>query len=144
MRNRKIFVLFLNQNICCGYLQEPSQWDGCFEHPKHMLKIMCKKIFTILHRFFWFIYTYGLCLKKVLYCSCPLCKDSSFIDHAHCKQKHHRVLCLCKSTFSESTQKSLCYALGLCNTSEMFEVKNICINISKSFGHQNVSFFHLT
>ena len=24
------------------------QWDGYFEHPKHMLKLMGKKIFTIL------------------------------------------------------------------------------------------------
>ena len=45
--NRKIFFLFLNQNICCGYSKEPSQWDGSFEHSKHMLKIMGKKIFTI-------------------------------------------------------------------------------------------------
>ena len=28
--------LFLNQNIFCGYSKEPSQWDGSFEHPKHM------------------------------------------------------------------------------------------------------------
>ena len=27
-----IFLLFLNQNICCGYSKEPSQWDGSFEH----------------------------------------------------------------------------------------------------------------
>ena len=46
--NRLIFLLF-NQNICCGYSKEPSQWDGSFEHPKHMLKCMGKKIFTILH-----------------------------------------------------------------------------------------------
>ena len=33
----------LNQNICCGYSKEPSQWDGSFEHPKHMIKLMGKK-----------------------------------------------------------------------------------------------------
>ena len=27
--------------------KEPSQWDSSFEHPKHMLKLMGKKIFTI-------------------------------------------------------------------------------------------------
>ena len=32
----EFFFLFLNQNICCGYSKEPSQWDGSFEHPKHM------------------------------------------------------------------------------------------------------------
>ena len=29
------------------WVLEPSQWDGSFKHPKHMLKIMGKKIFTI-------------------------------------------------------------------------------------------------
>ena len=46
--NRKITFLFFNQNICCEYSKEPSQWDGSLEHPKHMLKIMGKKILTIL------------------------------------------------------------------------------------------------
>ena len=45
---KKIVFLFLNQNIRCGYSKEPSQWDGSFERPKHMLKLMGKKIFTIL------------------------------------------------------------------------------------------------
>ena len=44
-----IFSLFLNQNICCGYLKrqsqrdERSQLDGSFEHQKHMFKLMGKK-----------------------------------------------------------------------------------------------------
>ena len=46
--NRKIIFLFLNQNIFCGYSKEPSQLDGSFEHPKHMLIIIGKKILTIL------------------------------------------------------------------------------------------------
>ena len=29
-------VLFLNPNICCGYLKNRSQCDSNFEHPKHM------------------------------------------------------------------------------------------------------------
>ena len=37
-------------NICCGYSKEPSQRDGSFEHPKHILKLMAKKIITILHQ----------------------------------------------------------------------------------------------
>ena len=48
VRNKKVFFLFLNQNICCGYSKEPSQWDGFFEHPKHMFKVMDKKIIAIL------------------------------------------------------------------------------------------------
>ena len=57
MCNRKIIFLFLNQNICCGYSKEVSQWDGSFEHPKHILKIMGKKIFTLLRWKVLFIYT---------------------------------------------------------------------------------------
>ena len=47
---RKLLFLFLNQNIslCCGYSKEPSQCDCSFEHLKHMLKLMGKKIFTSL------------------------------------------------------------------------------------------------
>ena len=48
MRTKKLVFLFLNQNICCGYTKEPSQWDGSFEHPKHKFKLMGKKIFSIL------------------------------------------------------------------------------------------------
>ena len=46
-QKNNIFI-FLNQNIFCGYTKEPSQEDSSFEHPKHMLKLMDKKIFTIL------------------------------------------------------------------------------------------------
>ena len=53
--NKYLFFLFLDQNICCGYSKEPSQWDCSFEHPKHMLKLMGKKIFTILRWKFLFI-----------------------------------------------------------------------------------------
>ena len=53
--NENLIFLFLNQNICCRYSKEPSQWDGSFEHPKHMLKLVGKKIFTILRWNFLFI-----------------------------------------------------------------------------------------
>ena len=39
---KKLTFLFLIQNICCWYS------EGSFEHPKHMFKLMVKKIFTIL------------------------------------------------------------------------------------------------
>ena len=42
------FSLFLIQNICCGYSKEQSQRDGSFEHPKHIFKLMGKKIIKIL------------------------------------------------------------------------------------------------
>ena len=44
----KLFSSFLIQNICCGYSNEPSQGDGSFEHPKHMFKLMDKKLITVL------------------------------------------------------------------------------------------------
>ena len=47
---------FLKQNLYCGYSKEPSQWDGSFEHPKHKLKLMGKKILTIIRS--------KLCLSK--------------------------------------------------------------------------------
>ena len=46
--NWKSVFFLLNQNICCGNSKEQSQWDGSFEHPKRMFKLMGKKIFTIL------------------------------------------------------------------------------------------------
>ena len=54
---KKYFFLILNQSICCGYPKEPSQWDGSFEHPKHMLKFMGKTIFKILRWNLMFILT---------------------------------------------------------------------------------------
>ena len=45
---KKLIFLFLNQNIYCGNSKEPSQCDGSFEDPKHVIKLMGKKIFTIL------------------------------------------------------------------------------------------------
>ena len=45
---QKLFFLILIQNICCGYSKEPSPWDSYFEHPKHMIKLISKKIFTSL------------------------------------------------------------------------------------------------
>ena len=44
MRNQNLIFFFLNQNICGGYSKEPSQLDGSFEHPKHMLKLMNNNI----------------------------------------------------------------------------------------------------
>ena len=52
VRNWKLFFLFLYQNICCGYSKEPSRWDGSFEHPKYMFKLMDKKIIAILRKLF--------------------------------------------------------------------------------------------
>ena len=38
----KLFFLFLNQNIYCGYSKEPSKGDGSFELPKLMFKPIAK------------------------------------------------------------------------------------------------------
>ena len=47
-KQKKTIFFFLNQKINCVYSKEPSHPDGSFKHPKHMLKRMGKKIFTIL------------------------------------------------------------------------------------------------
>ena len=44
----KIKFLFLAQIICCGYSKEPSHFDGSCEHPKHMLKLIGKKLRILL------------------------------------------------------------------------------------------------
>ena len=41
-------LLFLIENICCGYSKEPSHWDGSFEHPQHIFRLTNEKIITIL------------------------------------------------------------------------------------------------
>ena len=46
--NRKLLFLFFNQNICCWYSKEPSRWDGSFEHPKQVFKLVDNKIIAIL------------------------------------------------------------------------------------------------
>ena len=61
------FFLFLNQNICCGYSKEPSQWDGSFENPKQMLKLMDMKIFTIFIYLDVWIYQHQMCLLTRYY-----------------------------------------------------------------------------
>ena len=37
VHNGTLFLLFLIQNICCGYLNGPIKWDGSFEDQKHSL-----------------------------------------------------------------------------------------------------------
>ena len=65
--NRKLFFLFLNQNICCGCSKEPSRRDNSFEHPKHMYKLMDKKIITLLPLKYLLNWTYDkvwMCWSK--------------------------------------------------------------------------------
>ena len=31
VNNEKLFLLFLIQNVCCGYFNGPFKWDGSFE-----------------------------------------------------------------------------------------------------------------
>ena len=63
----KLFPFFLNQNICCGYSKEPSQWDGSFEHPKHMFKLMGNEVNAIFGAQTILIWTYdSLCHRIFL------------------------------------------------------------------------------
>ena len=60
VRTGKLFFLLLKQNICCGYSKEPSQWDGPFEHPKHMFKLIGKEINAILGAQTILVWTYAI------------------------------------------------------------------------------------
>ena len=45
---QKLSSYFLTQTSrCYGYSKKLPQWDGSFEHPKQMLKLRDKKLFTI-------------------------------------------------------------------------------------------------
>ena len=68
---KNLNFLFLNQNICCGYSKEPSQWDSSFEHPKHMLKLTDKKIFIFLRWKILFIWTCALIRSLVRFLKDP-------------------------------------------------------------------------
>ena len=46
---KKYFSYFLAKTYAVGTQKEPSQRDGSSEHPKHLLKLMGKKIFTLRH-----------------------------------------------------------------------------------------------
>ena len=52
---QKLIFLFFNQNVCCGYSKELYHGGDSFEHPKHTLKLIDKKILTILFSSFFFI-----------------------------------------------------------------------------------------
>ena len=47
-RVTKLFFLFLNQNICCGYSKKRLSETVLLSTENIMLKLMGKKIFTIL------------------------------------------------------------------------------------------------
>ena len=47
VRNGKLFLLFLNQNIFCGYLNGPIKWDGSFEDQKYTLYLIDKGNITL-------------------------------------------------------------------------------------------------
>ena len=89
---QKNIFLFLNQNICFGCSKEPSQWDGSFEHPKHILKIMGKKIFTLLR--------WKNCLSKpMLQCenwNVCICQQQWTIHLSHLEDPYS-LLCLSDS-----------------------------------------------
>ena len=58
VHNWKLFFLFPNQNMCCGYSKEPFRWDGSLERTKHMFKLMDRKVIAILRKLFLLNWTY--------------------------------------------------------------------------------------
>ena len=48
IRYSDLNFLFLSQNMCYAHSKDPSQWDGSFEHPKHMFDVWVRKKDAIL------------------------------------------------------------------------------------------------
>ena len=44
----KNWYSYFSTKTFCGYSKESSEWDGSFEHPKHMAKLMGKKTFDYI------------------------------------------------------------------------------------------------
>ena len=89
---KKLNFLFLNQNICCGYSKEPSQWDGSFKRPKNILKLI-GNIYTFTLIFFlskhlikgtiykyWQRFVASFCGLLLYTCTCYLDLSSSQQD----------------------------------------------------------------
>ena len=57
VRNVKVFLLFLNQNICCVCLNGPIKWDGSFEdYRTHFLNLLIRRhhnFYTMKDCFTW-------------------------------------------------------------------------------------------
>ena len=57
--NQNLLSYFQNQNICCGYSKEQSQWDSSFELLKHMSKLVDeKKYLQFFFQKMFFYYKY--------------------------------------------------------------------------------------
>ena len=48
VRNRKFVLLFLKQNKCCGYLNEPIKWDGSFGDQSTLFNLLIREISQFL------------------------------------------------------------------------------------------------
>ena len=84
----KVIFLFLSKGICYGCSKEPSQWDGSFEHPQYILRLIDKKIFGILCSniclrvfFVVFVFLFSWKTKKCIMCTqnLPSQGDGSFL-----------------------------------------------------------------
>ena len=154
--NQKILFLFLNQNICCGYSKEPSQWDGSFKHPKHMLKVMGKKIFTISHRIFLFkpvLPSWLSCNQKILFLflnqniCCGYSKEPSQWDSSF-EHPQHMLKVMGKKIFTISHRiflfKPVLPSWLSCNQKILFLFlnQNICCGYSKEPSQWDGSFGH--
>ena len=108
--------IFLNKNICCGYSKEPSQWDDSFEHPKHMLKLMGKKIFTI-------IYAQMFCLSKHMIFDKVNFNDKEYVNYPACTVLTAGFIKIC----------SVLYQDMFCSLSNFYLVENDCRNREHGF-----------
>ena len=103
--NQKLFYVFLNLNICCGYSKEMTTWDGSIEHPKHMLKIRKYLQFYAEEK------CIDLCIKSI-------CRYSS---------KHGQTVCSVIESVIELTWQNISFLWnGKCVSSKCIGMMIVC------------------
>ena len=77
MRNGEKNRITLSKHML-WYSKEPSQWDGSFEHQKHMLQLIGKEIFTILRSKILYMRSQD---ASICFALCSFLCNSKFFDH---------------------------------------------------------------
>ena len=73
-------------------LKEPSQWDGSFEHPKDMFKLMGKEMNALLDAQTILIWTYDKCaLLFWIQCTLNFVRISRYFALSELKLKRNPV-----------------------------------------------------
>ena len=104
---------------------ERSHRDGSFEHPKHMFKVMDKKIIAILHKLFFLNWPYGIqtsCLNPFL-ASGNFCRLLiTFANSLNPDQDRHNV----KEKFFHQCMSGLIWVQNVCKGYQQKTLDLVC------------------